>query len=56
MQAAVDAMKNSSIEVNHAVLECGIPCITQDRIVGRIVHDTKFGPKPYLTPTEEINL
>ena len=57
MQAAIDAVKSGRMGVNRAALEFGVPRTTlKDRIAGRVVHGTRSGPKPYLTPQEEKEL
>ena len=57
MQAAIDAVKSGRMGVNRAALEFGVPRTTlKDRIAGRVVHGTRSGPKPHLTPQEEKEL
>ena len=47
------AVKGGS-HIKRAALEHGVPVSTlRDRISGRVVHGTKPGPKPYLSPTEK---
>ena len=52
----VEAMKAGE-GVNQAARAYGFPLTTlKDRISGRVIHGTKSGPKPYLSPNEEVEL
>lgn len=56
MVAAIEAVK-AGATVKRAALEHGVPRSTlNDCISGRVVHCTKPGPRPYLSPHEESNL
>ena len=49
MTHAMDPVFTSTMGINHAALEYGIPPTTlKDRVAGRVVHGTKMGAKPYL--------
>ena len=57
--AAVAAMKvvEEGGAVRTAAREHGVPYSTlKDRLRGRVQHDTKPGPRPYLNCTEEADL
>ena len=57
MIAAIKAVKEDGIAILRAAKEHGVPRTTlQDRILGKVVHGTKPGPKPYLEPIEESDL
>ena len=57
MLGALDAVKSFKLGLNRAALEFGILRTTlKDRVAGRVVHGTRSGPKPYLTPQEEKEL
>ena len=57
MIAAIRAVKEDSTATLRAAIEHGVPRTTlQDRILGKVVHGTKPGPKPYLEPIEENEL
>ena len=58
MVAAIIATRNG-IPVLRAANEHGVPrstCTLQDRILGKAVHGTNPGPRPYLEPIEENEL
>ena len=56
MQKALDAVK-SGVSVMRAAREHGVPRQTlRDRVSGKVLHGTKPGPKPYLSPVEEKEL
>ena len=56
MIAAIEAVK-AGAKVKRPALEHGVPRSTlNDRVSGRVVHGTKPGPRPYLSPHEESNL
>ena len=56
MKAAMEAVGKGQ-SLNQASWDHGVPKTTLwDRIHGRIQHSTKPGPKPYLEPSEEIDL
>ena len=49
-------MKNGE-PLLHAAVTFGVPRTTLgDRIRGKVVHSTKCGPRPYLSPDEELQL
>ena len=57
MIAAIKAVKEDGTAILRAANEHGVPRTTlQDRILGKVVHGTKPGPKPYLEPIEESEL
>ena len=57
MIAAIKAFKEDGIAILRAANEHGVPRTTlQDRILGKVVHGTKPGPKPYLEQIEESEL
>ena len=56
MLAAIEAVKNGETLLRAAVT-FGVPRTTLgDRIRGKVVHGTKCGPRPYLSPEEELQL
>ena len=57
MIAAIKAVKEDGTAILRAANEHGVPQTTlQDRILCKVVHGTKPGPKPYLEPVEEREL
>ena len=57
MLGALDTVKSGKLGLDRAALEFGITRTTlKDRVAGRVVHGTRSGPKPYLTPQEEKEL
>ena len=56
MLAAIAAVKEGTA-ILRAAKEHDVPRTTlQDRILGKVVHGTKPGPRPYLEPIEENEL
>lgn len=56
MLGALAAVKNGA-PILRAAREHGVPRTSlQDRVLGKVVHGTKPGPKPYLTSSEESEL
>ena len=54
MLAAIEAVKNGE-PLLRAAVTFGVPRTTLgDRIRGKVVHGTKCGPRPYLSPDEEL--
>jgi len=48
---------NNRLKSTAAAVKHGVPRSTlNDRLSGRVIHDTKPGPKPYLTTAEEKEL
>ena len=57
MLAALQSATTQGLSGNKAADLHGVPRSTlKDRLSGRVVHGTKSGPKPYLSPTEEAQL
>ena len=58
MIAAIKACRSgSSSSINQAAKDHGVPASTlKDRLSGRVIHGSKPGPPPYLTPDEESAL
>ena len=53
MLAALKAVE-SGTGINKAACEHGVPATTlKDRVSGRVAHETKPGPRPYLSTEEE---
>ena len=49
MLAAINAVQSGSSSINKAAICHGVPRTTlQDWLSGRVIHDTKPGPAPYL--------
>ena len=55
MQKALDAVK-SGVSVMRAACEHGVPRQTLRDRSEKVLHGTKPGPKPYLSPVEEKEL
>ena len=54
MTAALEAVKKGSMSMNKADLLHGVPHSSlQDCLIGRVLHGTNPGPKPYLSVSEE---
>ena len=57
MEEAMKAVHKGDTGINQAAREYGIPRTTlKDRVSGRVKHDTKSGPQPYLSVDEETEL
>ena len=57
MVSAMDTVANGELGVNQAALEFGVPKTSlKDRLLGRVMHGTNIGPKPYLNHEEEQEL
>ena len=55
--ATIRAIKEDGTATLRAAIEHSVPQTTlQDWILGKVVHGTKPGPKPYLEPIEENEL
>ena len=57
MLGDLKAVKEGRMGVNRAALSYGVPLTTlKDRVAGRVLHGSNFGPQPYLTTEEEKEL
>ena len=57
MLAAITMAENGDVSANQAADVHGVPCLTlKDRLKGRVTHETKPGPHPYLDSREEKEL
>ena len=57
MLSVLKAVKEGRMGVNRAALSFGVPRTTfKDRVAGRVLHGSDFGPQPYLTTEEEKEL
>ena len=57
MKEAMKAVHEGKMSIDRAAVEYGMPPTTlKDRLSGRVRHDTKPGPRPYLSPEEEEEL
>lgn len=57
MSAAMQSVATQGLSGNKAADLHGVPRSTlKDRLSGRVVHSTRPGTKPYLSPTEEAEL
>jgi len=55
--AALQSVATQGVSGNKAADLHGVPRSTlKDRLSGQVVHSTRPGPKPYLSPTEEAEL
>ena len=54
MVAAMDDVRSGELLVSRAAKVYGVPKSTlHDRVLGRVLHGHKPGPKPYLSVAEE---
>ena len=56
MKAAMDAAKKGTLSIKRAAVEYEVPTSTlQNRILGKVMHGTNPGAKPYLAMAKHVN-